>query len=70
MMLVRKDMIKAVKERNTNYDGVFFACVKTTGIYCFPSCGARIPKNNNIEFVENSYKAEIKGYRSCKQCKP
>jgi AraC family transcriptional regulator of adaptative response/methylated-DNA-[protein]-cysteine methyltransferase len=51
-------------------DGVFFVCVKTTGIYCRPSCSARKPKRENVVFLADCDAAEAAGFRACKRCNP
>ena len=51
------------------YDGVFFCAVKTTGIYCKPSCKAR-PLRKNVVFFESATQAEEAGFRPCKRCRP
>lgn len=60
----------AVMRRDRSADGRFFLCVKTTGIYCRPSCGARKPKRENVFFVETRNQAEAAGYRPCMRCRP
>lgn len=56
--------------RDSSYDGHFFVAVKTTGIYCRPSCPARRPKRENIRFFDVAAEAERAGFRPCKRCKP
>jgi len=56
--------------RNNQYDGTFFTAVKTTGIFCHPSCRARIPKVENVLFYDSIKEALQNGYRPCKICKP
>jgi AraC family transcriptional regulator, regulatory protein of adaptative response / methylated-DNA-[protein]-cysteine methyltransferase len=51
-------------------DGQFFYAVKTTGIYCRPSCGARAPRPENVIFHLTAADAESAGFRPCKRCKP
>ena len=63
-------MHKAVLERDTSFEGVFFLGVKTTGIFCRPGCRARMPKRENIEFFPSAKEALIDGYRACKICHP
>jgi AraC family transcriptional regulator, regulatory protein of adaptative response / methylated-DNA-[protein]-cysteine methyltransferase len=63
-------MYKAIIEKDTTFEGVFFTAVKTTGIFCRPSCTARKPKRENVEFFFSSIEAMKKGYRPCKTCKP
>lgn len=61
---------QAMDTRDASYDGRFFTCVRTTGIFCRPSCPARSPKPENIEFVDTARTALTKGYRPCKRCNP
>ena len=56
--------------KDTSFDGVFVICVKTTGIYCRPSCTARQPLRKNVTFLPNNEAAEAAGFRACKRCKP
>ncbi|WP_025027878.1 bifunctional transcriptional activator/DNA repair enzyme AdaA [Caldalkalibacillus mannanilyticus] len=52
------------------YDGLFFTAVKTTKIYCRPSCRSRKPKKTNVEFYFDMNEVEKAGYRACKRCQP
>ncbi|MFS0673525.1 bifunctional transcriptional activator/DNA repair enzyme AdaA [Ornithinibacillus sp. 179-J 7C1 HS] len=52
------------------YDGLFFTAVKTTKIYCRPSCRSRKPKKINVEFYLDQSEVEARGYRPCKRCQP
>jgi len=61
---------EAVMRRDRGADGRFFTCVKTTGIYCRPSCGAKRPKRENVFFVATRAEAEAAGFRACKRCRP
>lgn len=61
---------QAVKENDKRFDGLFWTCVKTTKIFCKPSCTARLPKRENIIFVDSVENAETKGFRACLRCKP
>ena len=56
--------------RDAGLDGEFFVSVKTTGIYCRPSCPARRPKRENVRFFATATEAERAGFRPCKRCKP
>ena len=56
--------------RDASADGQFFYSVKTTGVYCRPSCGARTPKPENVRFHRTIAEAEQAGFRPCKRCKP
>ena len=60
----------AVLSRDANADGTFFLSVRTTGIYCRPSCPARRPKPENVRFHATREDAERAGFRACKRCKP
>ena len=60
----------AVVARDPRADGQFFYSVKTTGVYCRPSCAARTPKAENVAFHETAADAERSGFRPCKRCKP
>jgi methylated-DNA-[protein]-cysteine S-methyltransferase len=59
-----------IGSKNIKYDGVFFTAVKTTGIYCKPSCSARKPNRENVIFYDTKNEATENGYRPCKACKP
>jgi AraC family transcriptional regulator, regulatory protein of adaptative response / methylated-DNA-[protein]-cysteine methyltransferase len=66
----RDEMVRAFMERDTSYEGVFFTCVTTTGIFCRPACSARKPLLKNIEFFGTSQDAILAGFRPCKRCRP
>jgi len=59
-----------VLARDAQADGTFFYSVKTTGVYCRPSCGARQARPENVAFHASSADAEAAGFRPCKRCKP
>ncbi|MDJ0622175.1 MAG: bifunctional DNA-binding transcriptional regulator/O6-methylguanine-DNA methyltransferase Ada [Desulfocapsaceae bacterium] len=61
---------QAVVDNNQQADGHFFYAVKTTGIFCRPSCPSRLPHQDNIEFFNSSSAAMEAGYRPCKKCQP
>ncbi len=63
------EMYEAVLENNESYDSVFFYAVKSTGIYCRPSCKSRAPKKENVEFFSQAHEAQAAGYRPCKRCR-
>ncbi|MBC7827758.1 MAG: methylated-DNA--[protein]-cysteine S-methyltransferase [Chitinophagaceae bacterium] len=63
-------MHEALLNKDSQFEGLFFAAVKTTGIFCRPTCTARKPKKENVEFFETSREALIHGYRPCKLCRP
>ena len=60
----------AVQSRDTRADGTFFYSVKTTGVYCRPSCAARPARPENVAFHRTRSEAERAGFRPCKRCKP
>ena len=64
------EMYQAILERDASYEGIFYTCVKTTGIFCRPSCTARKPKQENVEFVGSVKDAMDLGFRPCKVCQP
>jgi len=61
---------KAFITRDPKAVGQFFTAVKTTGIYCRPTCSARLPKPENVQFFDTRLAAEQAGFRPCKRCKP
>src|SRR5665213_1861130 len=61
---------RAVATRDLRFDGRFFTCVKTTGIYCRPVCPAKTPKRENMIFVLTAAAAEEAGFRPCLRCRP
>ncbi len=61
---------RAVKARDRRFDGVFYTAVRTTGIYCRPSCPARTPAYRNVSFHPSAASAQAAGYRACKRCLP
>jgi len=60
----------AFERRDRSWDGRVIGAVKTTGIYCKPSCPARRPKREHVEFFATAEEARAAGYRSCMRCKP
>jgi AraC family transcriptional regulator of adaptative response/methylated-DNA-[protein]-cysteine methyltransferase len=60
----------AVVHRDRNADGVFYYSVKTTGVYCRPSCGSRLARRENVGFHSCCEDAERAGFRACKRCRP
>ena len=65
-----KDRWRAVLERSREHDGRFLFAVRTTGIYCRPSCPARRPRRENVEFFDDVRRAREAGYRACLRCTP
>jgi AraC family transcriptional regulator, regulatory protein of adaptative response / methylated-DNA-[protein]-cysteine methyltransferase len=66
----RTEMQRAFFFKDSSYNGVFFTAVRTTGIFCLPSCPARRPNAENIEFFASAREALAAGYRPCKRCSP
>src|SRR6056297_3165876 len=60
----------AVRSRDRRFDGWFVTAVRTTGIYCRPSCPAITPKRTNVEFFPTAAGAQQRGFRACKRCRP
>jgi len=63
-------MYQALVDRDSSFEGLFIVGVKTTGIFCRPTCSARKPKKENVEFFNDTRQALTNGYRACKVCKP
>ena len=61
---------RAVQSRDPRFDGWFFTAVRTTGIYCRPSCPAITPHRRNVTFHPSAAAAQRAGYRACKRCRP
>lgn len=63
-------MYRALVNRDTTFEGIFYAGVRTTGIFCRPTCPARKPKAENIEYFAGAKEALLAGYRPCARCHP
>jgi AraC family transcriptional regulator of adaptative response / DNA-3-methyladenine glycosylase II len=61
---------RAVAGRDARFDGWFFTAVRTTGIYCRPSCPARTPLARNVSFFTTAAAAQAAGFRACRRCRP
>lgn len=61
---------EAVRGRDARFDGVFFLGVRTTGIFCRPSCPAVTPKRENVRFYPSAAAAQNAGFRACRRCRP
>jgi AraC family transcriptional regulator, regulatory protein of adaptative response / DNA-3-methyladenine glycosylase II len=61
---------RAVQSRDARFDGTFYTGVRTTGIYCRPSCSARTPHRRNVDFYPSAAAAQRAGFRACKMCRP
>lgn len=64
------DFRQARLSRDVRFDGLFFICVKTTGIFCRPICPAVMPKEEHVEYVQMAHQAISAGYRPCLRCRP
>jgi AraC family transcriptional regulator, regulatory protein of adaptative response / methylated-DNA-[protein]-cysteine methyltransferase len=64
------DRWAAVRRRDPSADGIFYRAVLTTGIYCRPSCAARLPRRENVRFYASCEEAEKAGFRPCSRCRP
>src|SRR3954451_23753875 len=60
----------AIRSRDARFDGVFFTAVRTTRIYCRPSCPARLPRLENVRFYPTAAAAQAAGFRACLRCRP
>lgn len=63
-------MERARLDRDVSYDGIFWTAVKTTGIFCRPSCPAKAPLAKNVEYYGSVKAALFAGFRPCKRCRP
>jgi len=66
----RKEFYEALVNKRSEYEGVFYVGVKTTGVFCRPTCPARKPKFENCEFYESAQEALLASFRPCKRCRP
>ncbi len=64
-----EEKYKIVKNNNKSYDLIFYYAVKTTSIFCKPSCKSKLPKKENVEFFNSREDAIKHGYRACKRCR-
>ncbi len=64
------EMERAYLERDSAFNGLFVLGVRTTGIFCRPTCGARKPRPENVEYFATPREAIAAGYRACKRCRP
>lgn len=69
-MLTNERMYQAIIDKDPSFEGQFITAVKTTGVFCRPTCTARKPKLENVEFLLSTAEAMRKGYRPCKVCSP
>ncbi|MCI0682741.1 MAG: methylated-DNA--[protein]-cysteine S-methyltransferase [Gemmataceae bacterium] len=64
------EMQRAYQKSDAGYDGIFFLAVRTTGVFCRPSCRARKPKPENVTYFASAREALFAGFRPCKRCRP
>lgn len=70
VMPTRAVMVRAVRERDIESNGVFFFAVTTTGVFCRPHCKSRAAREEHLEFFPSAQAAMLHGYRACKRCRP
>lgn len=70
VLLDHDQCYRAIQSKDARFDGWFVTAVRTTGIYCRPSCPAITPKRTNVEFFVAAATAQAHGYRACKRCRP
>jgi len=66
----QQEYYQALLEKKSEYEGVFYVGVKTTGVFCRPTCPARKPKIENCEFFGTAEEALLASFRPCKRCRP
>lgn len=67
--LTHDTMVRAMRTNDASYNGRFFVGVHSTGIFCLPSCRARLPKLENVRFYPSREEAIAAGLRGCKRCR-
>ncbi|MEJ8280460.1 AlkA N-terminal domain-containing protein [Pseudonocardia spirodelae] len=70
MLLDHDTCYRAVAAKDARFDGQFVTAVRTTGIYCRPSCPVPPPRSRNVEFLRTAAAAQTAGYRACRRCLP
>src|SRR5436309_9753988 len=63
-------MYRAIVNRDSSFEGIFFVGVRTTGIFCRPTCSAKKPARTNVDFFATPSEALHGGYRPCLRCRP
>lgn len=66
----RAELLAAMLASDPAYEGLFFTAVRTTGIFCRPTCSARKPRPENVDFFSTADEALAAGFRPCKRCRP
>jgi AraC family transcriptional regulator of adaptative response/methylated-DNA-[protein]-cysteine methyltransferase len=67
--LSQQEMVRAMSSNDTSYDGKFYVGVHSTGIYCLPSCKAKLPLMKNVVFYFTREEAIAAGLRGCRRCR-
>jgi len=67
---LKNEYYQALLDKKTEYEGLFYVGVKTTRVFCRPTCPARKPKLENCEFFETAQQALLASFRPCKRCRP
>jgi AraC family transcriptional regulator, regulatory protein of adaptative response / methylphosphotriester-DNA alkyltransferase methyltransferase len=70
MELMTSEKWQAIISNDESYNDQFFYAVKTTGIFCRPSCKSRVPKRDNVLIFKHAEDALLANFRPCKRCKP
>src|SRR5688572_22676380 len=65
-----QQMYRALIKRDPAFEGIYFVGVKTTGVFCRPTCSAKKPHARNVEFFPTAKECLLAGYRPCKRCRP
>lgn len=66
----KKELYQALVDKRTEYEGIFYVGVTSTGVFCRPTCPARKPKFENCEFYETAQQALLASFRPCRRCRP
>ncbi|MBX9621972.1 MAG: trifunctional transcriptional activator/DNA repair protein Ada/methylated-DNA--[protein]-cysteine S-methyltransferase [Alphaproteobacteria bacterium] len=69
-MIKAEEYYQALLDKDPEYEGIFYVGVKSTGVFCRPTCAARKPKLENCEFFETAQEALLASFRPCKRCRP
>lgn len=70
MTTLQDEYYQAMVDKNSEYEGIFYVGVKTTGVFCRPTCPARKPKQEKCDFFKTAQDALLASYRPCKRCQP
>jgi len=70
LLLTDEEKWRAILDRDSRFDGAFVTGVRSTGIYCKPSCPSKHPKRDHVVFFSGPDEAELSGFRACLRCRP